>query len=201
MKIGIIVGSHRENSQSSKVAKFLDARLKALNLSPQSYIFDLAGNPLPLWDESVWSNGDVWQEKWAPVAKELQSCDGFVVISPEWGGMVPAALKNFFLLTTPKEVGHKPALITAVSSGIGGSFPVAELRTSGYKNSRINFIPEHLIIRHVEGMFGEASSGKEEDYIRERIDFALRILAEYTKALKPVRDSGVTVDKKFPFGM
>ena len=115
--------------------------------------------------------------------------------------MVPAALKNFFLLTSPKEVGHKPALITTVSSGIGGSFPVAELRSSSYKNNRICFIPEHLIVRHVEGMFGDTSSGKEEDYIRKRIDFAANVLNEYAKALKPVRDSGVTVNKEFPHGM
>ena len=73
-----------------------------------------------------------------------------MVIAPEWHGQVPAGLKNFFLICGRAEVGHKPALITTVSSGDGGAYPVAELRMSSYKNNRICYIPEQLIIRNVE---------------------------------------------------
>ena len=62
MKIGIIVGSHREHSQSTKVGTFLGQRLKALKIANDIYTCDLAGNPLPLWDEGVWSNTEAWQE-------------------------------------------------------------------------------------------------------------------------------------------
>lgn len=41
--------------------------------------------------------------------------------------MVPAALKNLFLLCTGGEIAHKPALIVAVASGQGGADLVAEL--------------------------------------------------------------------------
>ena len=61
-------------------------------------LYSLSGNPLPLWDEGVWSGDAKWTAVWKPVATELKSSDGLVVVSPEWSGMVPPGLKNFFLL-------------------------------------------------------------------------------------------------------
>lgn len=202
MKFSIIIGSHREKSESAKVAHYLEERLKDLKLCDQIYTLDLGGNPLPLWDESVWKNGEKWQEKWNPVAKELQESDAVILISPEWAGMVPAGLKNFLLLCSTKELGHKPALITSVSAGINGAYPISELRMSGYKNNKVCFLPEHLIVRNVASILEDDQPKDEhEENLRERIDFDLNILHAYAKALKPVRESGVTQNEKFPFGM
>ena len=66
--------------------------------------------------------------------------------------MVPAGLKNFFLCFGRNELAHKPGLIVGVSSADGGVYPVAELRMSSYKNSRICYIPEQLIVRNVESV-------------------------------------------------
>jgi hypothetical protein len=81
---------------------------------------------------------------------------------------------------------------------------VAELRMSSYKNSRLCYIPEHVIIRDVETVLNEEASNNDEradPYIRERLQWALNILQEYGKALKGVRDSGVTETDKFANGM
>ena len=126
------------------------------------------------------------------------------MVTPEWHGQVPAALKNFFLLFGKNELGHKPALIVSVSSGDGGAYPVAELRMSSYKNSRICYIPEQVIIRHVEKVLNDdqqANDARSDPYIRERLQWALTILKQYAIALKQVRDSGVTVSDKFKNGM
>jgi hypothetical protein len=37
--------------------------------------------------------------------------------------------------------------------------------------------------------------------LRERIDYSARVLVEYAKALKIVRDSGLIDLKRFPYGM
>ena len=204
MKIGIISGSHRHNSQSIKVAKHIGQRLIDSQLADETYLFSLAGNPLPLWDESIWEGDKDWKVILEPIAKELSSCDGFVIIAPEYHGQVPAALKNFFLMWK-YEVSHKPALIVAVSSVDGGAYPVAELRMSSYKNNRICYIPEHLILRNVESILNEAGNEKTDidadEYFKERIDWTLRILIEYAKALRLVRDSGATQTEKFGNGM
>lgn len=101
------------------------------------------------------------------------------------------------------ELSHKPALIVGVSSGDGGAYPVAELRMSSYKNNKLCYMPEHLIIRHVESVLNDnADNNSEADaYFRERIDWTLTQLKAYAIALKQVRDSGVTQTDKFANGM
>lgn len=205
MHIVLINGSHRQGSQSGRIAKYLAAQLSKLNGSTTTDIIDLTGNPLPLWDDE--NNSHTTSSKllplWEPYAKRLQAADGFVVISPEWHGMVPAGLKNFFLYCSPNDVGHKPALITTVSVSINGAYPVDELRISSYKNSRICYIPEQLIIREASKIFvGDTPEPKSTDeYIRGRTDFALNTLLEYAKALGAVRTSGVAFNKKYASGM
>ncbi len=80
----------------------------------------------------------------------------------------------------------------------------AELRMSSYKNNRICYLPEHLIIRNVESVLNddqEKNNAEADSYFRERIHWCLGILNEYSKALKIVRDSGVTATDKFTNGM
>lgn len=203
MKIAIISGSHRNQSQSMKVAKHIKKSLLKNRYTDEAWIFSLAGNPLPLWDEGIWEGDKKWKTILDPISKELGSCDGFVIISPEYHGQVPAALKNFFLMWK-YELSHKPALIIGVSSADGGAYPVAELRMSSYKNNKLCYMPEHLIIRNVESVLNKnpADNNKETDsYFRERIDWTLAQLKEYAIALKQVRDSGVTQTNKFSNGM
>ena len=202
MKIGIIVGSHREKSNSGKIGRYCAKTLETLAPGTTTWTYDLAGNPLPFWDESIWSGNPEWKKRWDPISAELKSCDGFVVVSPEWSGMVPAGLKNFFLLTDKTEIGHKPGLIIGVSSGRGGSYPIVELRMSSYKNTRINWIPEHAIVREADKVMNGPQPESETDKItRTNVDYNLKVLVEYAKALRAVRDSGVIDYKAHPNGM
>lgn len=202
MKIGIISGSHRSPSQSEKVSRYMQQQLHKMGL--ESWLFTLANNPIPLWDQSVWEDNDNWNNTLAPLKKELNDCDGFVIVSPEWHGQVPAGLKNFFLLFTRFELGHKPAMITTVSSGDGGSYPVAELRMSSYKNNRLCYIPEHLIVRKVETILNENAAENDavsDLYFRERIEWSLGLLQGYATALKSMRETTQIFHDKFANGM
>jgi len=202
MQITIIVGSHRKESASSRVAAFVAGSLTAADPSITVDTIDLAGNPLPLWDESVWQPEGVLAAAWKPYRDRLRKADGFVIVTPEWAGTVPPGLKNLLLLAGPKEVGHKPALIVAVSSGRGGSYPVNELRTSGYKNNRLCYIPEQVLVQDVADVLaGDEPAGDRDGWLRRRIGFAVGILLEYAKALASVRASGRTDDAEFPYGM
>ena len=98
MKITIISGSHRQNSQSTKISKVIESALEAFPQCDERYLFDLANNPLPLWDEGIWNSDNKWKTLLNPTSDQLASSDAFVIISPEWHGMVPAGLKNFFLM-------------------------------------------------------------------------------------------------------
>lgn len=204
MKIMLISGSHRDNSQSEKVARYMAQSLLDNQQATETDVFTLAGNPLPLWDEGIWNGDAKWQALLNPLSAKLASSDGFVIITPEWHGQVPAGLKNFFLLWGAGELAHKPALIVGVSSSDGGAYPVAELRMSSYKNNRICYIPEQLIVRHVESVLNADATQnipEADRYFRERIVYAGGILSAYATALKSVRDSGITQTDIFRNGM
>jgi NAD(P)H-dependent FMN reductase len=202
MHLGVIVGSHRQQSQSTRVAAYIAQQLARLEPTLSVDTIDLAGNPLPLWDESIWQGDTPLLAQWKPFRDRLRKADGFVVISPEWGGMVPPGLKNLLLLASPKEVGHKPALIVAVSASRGGSYPVTELRTTGYKNNRLLFIPEQVIVHDVSKVLaGDTASDDRDAWLRKRIEFALKLLLSYTQAMASVRSSGLTEHPDFPYGM
>ena len=202
MQIAIIAGSHRKDSQSSRVGAYIAKDLARIDSSVTVDTIDLAGNALPLWDESVWQGDSQLAALWKPCRDKMRKADGFVIISPEWAGMVPPGLKNLLLFAGPKEVGHKPALIVAVSASKGGSYPVNELRTSGYKNNRLVYIPEHVLVQDVaDVLVGETPTSERDAWLRRRIEFADRILLEYAKALAPIRASGLTEHADFPYGM
>ena len=202
MHITLISGSHRPTGQSHKVAGYLAQQLHAQGHTTS--IIKPKELDLPLWDEGIWAGDTAWQTRLQPIKAELSRADGVVVIAPEYAGMVPAALKNFFLFLSPAEVGHKAGLIVTVSASIGGAYPVAELRASSYKNCKLCYVPDHLIVRNVGKVLNPTAAdndAREDPYIRERIDYTLRVFAAYAEALGPIRRSGVTVTDKFGYGM
>lgn len=204
MKITIISGSHREPSQSHKVARHIQTTLLDNHICDEAEIFSLASNPIPLWDQGIWEGDEDWKTLLAPLKQQLASSDAFVIVSPEWHGQVPAGLKNFFLVVSKHEVGHKPAMIVTVSSGDGGAYPVAELRMSSYKNNRICYIPEHVIVRHVESVLNdnpEDNNADADTYFRDRILWNLGILKQYAIGLKIVRESNAVQTEIFNNGM
>ena len=201
MKIVIISGSHRAESESARVASFLADKLRR-HWDDAVHLRDLGTDPLPLWDEGVWARTAEWEEHLAPLVRELEAADAIVVVTPEWGGMATPAIKNFLLLCPSAAVGHKPALLVTVSHSRGGAYPVAELRMSGYKNNHLCFIPEHIIVRDAADALQEGAPSDDSDaYLRGRVEYALALLREYGRALKGVRQSGVIDRARFPYGM
>lgn len=204
MKIAIISGSHRPNSESFKISSHIENSLIRMKLCKETYLFNLADNPLPLWVESIWEGDAEWEQRLAPISMQLTQSDAFVIVVPEWHGMAPAGLKNFFLMWGKGELAHKPALIVSISSADGGSYPIAELRMSSYKNSRICYLPEHLIIRNVETVFNTNVSDNNETaqpYFEQRLAYCLTMLKEYGLAFRQIRHSGATDLTTFTSGM
>lgn len=79
---------------------------------------------------------------------------------------------------------------------------MAELRSSSYKNNRLVYIPDHVIVRNVESVLSREEPESDRDTsIRERIQYSLNMLIEYAQALIQVRESGTINHKDFPFGM
>ena len=197
LNIVLVAGSGRSNSQSGKVARFLRQRLIQLGQTSEeaSGVIDLGLAPLPLWPAE--DTGP-----WGMYSQQLKDVDALVIVAPEWNGMACPAIKNFFIYASKAELAHKPGLLVGVSSGIGGAYPISELRASSYKNCRLCYLPEHLIVRQVEQRLNMPQPASEDDQrLRARIDYALDILAKYAVALKPVREAIDMSDAAFANGM
>ncbi len=188
MKISIISASHRPNSQSKKVATYLKNNLLNINSQLVTFFLDLAESALPLWSPEKKNGKDIWGKPWKSISDNLDKSDGFILVVPEYGGMATPTAKNLFLLCGNGEFAHKPGLIVSVSSGNGGAYPIAELRSSSYKNTHIMWIPENIIIRNVEE-FNPYSHGKNiPPWLDNRIDYVLNLFLAYVLNMKPLRD-------------
>lgn len=202
MKIGIICGSQRRGSQTAKVGLFIQQQL--VNQQIDTFMLDLGEAPMTNFDDSFWYEPQgALQQEWLPISSQLRDCDGFIVITPDWHGMVPSCLKNFFLFCDVNEMANKPGLIIALSAAVGGYLPIAELRISSSKNNRLCWIPDHLIIRNVKHCLNDQNEPEHSDdiYIRARLTHSMGILIEYAKALQSVRQSQVANYKVYKFGM
>ncbi|SDG32687.1 NAD(P)H-dependent FMN reductase [Pseudomonas benzenivorans] len=197
LNIALVAGSGRNDSQSGKVARFLRQRLIQLQHGGEetTSLIDLGLAPLPLWPAED-------PGPWSLYKQQLHAADAVVIVAPEWNGMACPAIKNFFVYAGKAELAHKPGLLAGVSAGVGGAYPISELRASSYKNCRLCYLPEHLIVRHVESVLNGPQPASEDDQrLRARIDYALEILAKYARALKPVRESIDLGNPAFANGM
>jgi NAD(P)H-dependent FMN reductase len=200
LHFAIVVGSQRAVSRSRKVAEFVRGAIRANSEQNEVVIVDLGREPLPLWDEEFSAKHERWAG-WSRTSQILAGADAVVIVTPEWGGMVTPATKNLFLLCRNGELRHKPGLAVAVSASFGGAYPIAELRMTTGKNTQFCYIPDHVIVRRAESVLnGEQPESKEDADLRDRIRHAVRVLAEYAKALRGVRSSGID-SAKYPFGM
>jgi hypothetical protein len=82
------------------------------------------------------------------------------------------------------------------------SYPVAELRVSSYKNTRVCYIAEHIIVRQVSSMLkGEEPASRDNASLRKRIDYSSRALIEYARAMRAIRANEAFDLGRCPHGM
>lgn len=198
MKLTIVSGSNRQDSNSLKVAKYLSAVAKTQQFTDVE-IIDLSKVATTFWNQGVWEGS----EEWAPIREltaGLAKSDAFIFVSPEWHGMATPMMKNFLMLCGQNEIGHKPALLVSLSAALGGTYPISELRMTGSKNNHVCFIPDHLIFRNANDLFkveGEIT----DEVLHGRTEYIVKSLSVYAKALAPVREQLLDGMAKYPFGL
>ncbi len=188
MNLVIISASQRKQSQSVKVAQYLSEVSTGYE---QIMHFELCQYQLPLWDGEQQSKL-AKRSDWLMINGHLKEADAVIVITPEWSGMASPLLKNFLMMCSSQDTAHKPVLLVAISSGISGVYPIAELRMNALKNNKLVAIPDHLIIRNVEEILNYQKDStsllsKADDQMRHRIGYSLHTLSKYSKALKTMR--------------
>jgi len=196
MQICIISGSSRAESQSLRVSQALAGIVK--NQGCKAVVVDLFENNITSVLNDVWSNSDGHGDNVKEISGIVENSNGFIIVTPEWAGMASPAVKAMF--TVVSGFAHKPAMIVSVSASRGGSYPVAELRMSSYKNSKIVYIPDHLIVRNVETAFTD-DGNKNDEYISKRAEFSIKALLKYSESLKNLSEDPEMQNEEYIFGM
>ncbi|MCL1123787.1 NADPH-dependent FMN reductase [Shewanella surugensis] len=202
MKLLIISGSQREASQSAKVARYLsdtNHRFDEINH------LELCRYQLPFWDGESTSKVAT-DSTWPFIRHQVKQANALILITPEWGGMASPLIKNFLLMCDSQDTAHKPVLLVAVCSGISGAYPIAELRMNALKNNKLVATPDHLIIRNVTEVLNEQVFHDERDQqLRERIDYSLHMLHQYSTALGQIRTQHSAIpypkQQEYSYGM
>ena len=111
MKIAVISGSHRP-CETHRISLFVKEELEKKGI--EVFHYSLMDNPLPLWSEDAWDDdSDLVKNILNDLQEKISSCDAYVIMSPEWGGMVAPGLKNFMLMSG--SFRFKPAYLIIVS--------------------------------------------------------------------------------------
>jgi multimeric flavodoxin WrbA len=197
MKLCVISGSTRADSQSAKIARYLTRRIQSRG--NEVSILDLSTELLPLYtDDDVNAQLPVV----ANVLRQLEETDGYVFVSPEWNGMASIGILNM-LHYAGQQLAHKPVLLVGISASRGGSYPVLQLRQMGYKNRHFVLVPEQLVITRCEAVMNDDSFAEDASdiYIKKRADYALGVLTTYAEALAQVRKSPQVRLDTYPNGM
>jgi NAD(P)H-dependent FMN reductase len=197
MKLGIVSGSPRGGSQTGLLADALAHRLPRRQRRVEPVMMDLSTISVPSIESVIsgaYDGGDSWQK----VRDAMSACDGLIVLSPEYNGMVPPALKAFFLVLGRDVLGDKPALAVGVSEGAGGVWPVAELKMTTTKGTGLCWLPDEMVVRRVSEVneaVKKAIAGEQKfPRIWGVLDEAAGRLVAYAQALGAMRAAQQTAN-------
>jgi len=184
LNTAVIYGSVRSQRQGIKAAKFLVNKLGARGHDVT--LVDPLEYTLPLLDLRF---GE-YEDGTAPaamqqVAEILDAADGFIIVSGEYNGGIPPALKNLLDHYLP-QYRRKPSAIATYS---GGSFAGSKVHVSlRLTMSQLGAapIPATFVVPQVQNAFADDGSPQDEAY-DGRADKFLEEYEWYAKALKAAR--------------
>lgn len=150
--IAIISSSVRTGRQSHRVALFFQNYFKENDLGTTE-ILDLKQYNFPVFDERLQHQKNPTPQM-LDFAERIKSADGVIIVTPEYNGGYPAAIKNVtdFLYD---EWHRKPIAISTASDGIfGGTQVITSLQWSLWK-IRAWTVPAMFPVPKVQDSFDE----------------------------------------------
>jgi NAD(P)H-dependent FMN reductase len=180
----IIYGSVRRERQGIKAARFLVNKLAERDHDVT--LVDPVEYELPLLDLrfSEYDEGDA-PEAMQRVAEILDAADGFIVVSGEYNGGIPPALKNLLDHYLP-QYRRKACAIATYSAGVfAGTKTHAPLRLT-LSQLGAPPIPATFVVPQVQDAFDEDGNALDDAY-NGRVEKFLVEYEWYANALKAAR--------------
>lgn len=181
--IPIILGSTREGRMSSRVATFIERKLRATGrVNPE--ILDLEALALPMLEERLRFLKDP-PASLVRFGSAIAASDAFVIVSPEYSGSYPGVLKNA-IDYLQAEYRRKPVGIVTVSGGnFGGISALAQLRLLALTIGAYP-IPSGFPVSRVAESFAEDGTATDASY-EKRADGWIGELLWLTEAVADKR--------------
>jgi NAD(P)H-dependent FMN reductase len=165
----VISGTNRPNSNTLKLAKVIVGHYARLNVPAELY--SLCDLPPELFDPAAYI---AKPPAFVAVQERVVAAPGLHVVTPEYNGSFPGALKYFIdMLKFPESFQHKPVAFVGAASGMFGALrPVEHLMgVFSYRNAHL--YPDRVFVSGVGKKFDE--TGRLND---EAIDQRLAVQAE-----------------------
>lgn len=150
MHIVVISGTNRAGSQTLRLATAVARAHEAGGA--QVTLLDLRGLPPELLGAEAYATKPA---AFAPFAEAVLAADGLHLLTPEYNGGMPGALKLFIdHLKFPASFEKRPVAFVGLSAGRWGALrPVEQLQgVFGYRNAFV--FPERVFIPGVEQALG-----------------------------------------------
>ena len=183
--IAIISSSVREKRNSHRVALFFKNYIEE-NKRATTEILDLNAYQFPIFNERLRLQSNP-SEKTIEFANKIKAADGVIIVTPEYNGGYPAALKNVTDLLYD-EWYRKPIAISTVSDGIfGGSQVITSLQFSLWK-IRAWVVPAMFPVPKVQEAFDENGNASNKEAIEKRANAFITELLWCMEANKRMRE-------------
>lgn len=168
--IEVIAGTNRPGSNTLKVAGIIAGLYE--EAGQEVRILDVAELPAEIYDPASYGRKPA---AFAPYQERVLKSKGLHVVTPEYNGSFPGALKYFIdMLKFPESFEHRPVAYTGLAAGQwGGIRSVEQLQlVFGYRNAYN--LPERVWIPGIGGKLSEDGAAITDETtarkLREQVD-------------------------------
>ncbi len=182
MKITILAGTNRPDSNTRRVVKTLEALYAEVGTPAD--VLDLADLPPEIFSPTSYAEKPpAFVENFS---NRILASDGLVVVSPEYNGSMPGVLKYFIdMLPFPESFERRPVCFVGLAAGNWGALRALEQlqHIFGYRNAFI--YPERTFMPGINGVIDD--SGITDAELLKRLRGQAAGFVEFVGKLRPDR--------------
>jgi NAD(P)H-dependent FMN reductase len=158
----IISGTNRPGSNTRKVVRHLEQVYAELGQNP--VVLDLLELPADAFTPTSYATKPAGVQAFTD---KVLASSGLVVVTPEYNGGMPGALKYFIdLLPFPQSFERRPVCFVGLGAGEWGALrPVEQLQAIfGYRNAFI--YPVRVFLKHVHTLLDTEGRFTSDDHVK-----------------------------------
>ncbi len=176
--IYIISGTNRKKSRTFEISKIVQNEFQKNGVETQ--IIDLSA--LPFEKLHALDYGKDLPDPFAKTIQNLNQADGIYIVTPEYNGSIPGALKYFIdHFSYPITFEHRPVALTGLGFRFGGLRPVEHLQqVFNYRNAYI--FPQRIFLSNITDVLKEGAL--QDENVKTLLKLQVSGFVKFIKALK-----------------